>query len=451
MCFFHDCGIGKTYTAIKLIQYAMQFVPNCKTLIVCRIGIIEDAWISDLNQFAPEIDYIVFWDKNQKKRRPKLAEDHDLYMTTPEQYKILFEDIKKKKFNIIFVDESSMMKSYKSQITKALLSLAGVSCKEYPSNATDIVPFRYCLSATPAPNNESEYWAQITFVAPKIFAEENRCGRIVPSFFSFRSRFFNMIPLGGQLKKLVFRKRMLKQFTELMAPVVDIVRKEEAIDLPPVINVTRKISLTKKEMDAYNSMKKDLVIKLESGNVVIAEFILTCQQKLRQLSCGFVYNEDETHIFGTSKIKAVVEILDHLEGRQVVIWSNWVHIIEQLSIELGDSAVALRGGQEERHKAIDAFKDKKNEKVKYIIINPMSGAHGLNFQYNASEAIWVNPDWSWELTSQSRDRLPRIGQKNKVTNYVIVSRDTIEEQVVGKTLSKQQMCNLIYKHLKSEL
>jgi len=478
----HDCGCGKTLTAIEIIKYwKAKFKKEqkwLKCLVVCPLTIIENAWLTDTQKFAPELSIVNLWDKKSGERLKKLRTVADIHIVNFEQFKSMFMAIKAKKFDMIIVDESSKMKNPKSAITQALLAISGLPCKRFQCSTAEVIPLRYCMSGTPAPNDYDEWFCQIAFLDQSIF------GR---SYYSFRSRWFVEIPLGGLQRMYKFKetklvddrgieitrtmhnlpdaefkrmygrdkqafKPMSEAFADKMKPIVDSVRKEDALDLPEVVDITWKVDLSPEERCAYDQMKTEFVLELGDQQVT-AEFALTVQQKLRQLACGFIYYEgqdgqetEEIRVSGPStKLLALTEILDHLAGRQVVVWASYKHLLTEISVLLGDRGVALTGSQAAKDLAIKNFLDGN---AQYIIANPASGAHGLNFQYNAAEAVWVNPDWSWELISQSRDRIHRIGQKLKVTNYQIVARSTIEELMAKKTTTKKQLSELVYSYLK---
>ena len=46
-CFYHDIGVGKTVLSIELIKQK-----KVKTLVVCPLSIIENAWMEDFQKFG---------------------------------------------------------------------------------------------------------------------------------------------------------------------------------------------------------------------------------------------------------------------------------------------------------------------------------------------------------------------------------------------------------------
>ncbi len=166
----HDCGTGKTCTSLHIIDALIKrgFGP---ALVVCQLSIIEAAWLEDAKKFMPHLSTVSLWHepgpKKAKYQQKMLADNHDIYIANFETFKALYDALKARRFGILIVDESSKMKNYRSSTTKALLSLAGIGyrSKGGSSYTTEtVIPWRYCLSGTPAPNCEDEYWPQCKFI-----------------------------------------------------------------------------------------------------------------------------------------------------------------------------------------------------------------------------------------------------------------------------------------------
>ena len=78
-----------------------------------------------------------------------------------------------------------------------------------------------------------------------------------------------------------------------------------------------------------------------------------------------------------------------------------------------------------------------NVKFKIAIAHPASTGHGLNLQAGGSTIIWFGLTWSLELYQQANARLWRQGQKDTVIIHHIVSKGTIDEEVMSALQRKQ--------------
>jgi SNF2 family DNA or RNA helicase len=437
--FFWDCGTGKTCLMIHLIRHwKAKGVGPC--LVVAPLSIIESAWLEDIAKFAPELSAVSLWSKNPNERSKRLAKDYDIYIANFETFKYLYPEIVKKRFGLLVVDESSKMKQHNSQITRALLSLAGINCrtkngKRYYSDW--IIPRRFILSGTPAPNDPIEYWPQIKVITGpgnKVFSD---------NFYSFRGYYCRSIPISPVCKRWVFKKSMQKEFMDKMAEITHIVKKEDAVDLPQQIHIVRKVYLSDEEQNAYDTLKNDLVLRY-AGQQILASSAVVEIMKLRQLTSGFAYTDSGFIKTGTSKLYELKELLEEIGNNQVIIWANFQYEISLLLKELPDSA-ALWSGTLDREETISDF---KSGKYQYLIAHPASGAHGLTFT-NCCYSVYFSMNYSYELTEQSINRTHRIGQIKPCTYYYILAHRTLDEAIYRAVHKKQELSNSILNYLRS--
>lgn len=435
--FFWDCGTGKTFLGLHIIKH---YLPEGPALVVCPLSIIEAAWIEDCKKFTPELDIVSLWSKQPAKRKKRLAEDHDIYVANFETLKYLYDDICAKGFSTLIVDESSKMKSPKSAITKALLSLAGVHFRGSPFKMKTVIPHRYVLSGTPAPNDQSEYWSQIKFIT----GPGNECFN--DNYYAFRGKYFSTIPIGQTGQKIFkFRKLMSKDFMDCMSPVCHVVSKEDAVDLPDQIHEIRKVYLGKDEQLAYDTMKDEFVLQFQN-ETILASSALVEIMKLRQLTSGLCYGDFEVHQTGKSKLTELKGLLEEIGGdKQVIIWANFRHEIRMLLDELPGSQ-AIWGETTDRGAVIKDFQDGKYQ---YLIANPQSAAHGLTF-VNCQYAVYYSLNYSYELQKQSQDRIHRIGQTKHATYYYLLADKTIDEVIYKAVGKKGDLSTGVLNYLRGE-
>lgn len=425
--FFWDCGTGKSLLGLSLIEHfkSQNIGP---ALVICPLSIIEAAWVNDCRKFTPDLSIVSLHCKKPAERKQRLAADHDIYVANPEKLKALYDLIVAKDFGVVIVDESSMMKSPNTQITKALLSLAGIIHRGSPYRNPKPIPYRYVLSGTPAPNDQSEYWAQVKFITGpgKDCFPEN--------FYVFRARYFYSIDIGKNRKIFRFRQSEQQGFMDAMKPVCDVVRKKDVADLPEQVHEIRKIYLSSEEQKAYNTLKKDLVLEFSKEDV-LASTALTEILKLRQLSSGFIYGENDVHVIGRSKLKELRDLLEQIGDHQVIIWANFKYEIRAILEMLGNKAGALWSGTKDRDRTIKDFQDNK---IQYLISNPMSAAHGLSFD-NCKYNIDFSMNYSYEFFKQSRDRTHGMnrGIKGQSTTYYYLLADGTIDEVIYKIVAKK--------------
>ncbi len=448
LALFHDCGTGKTFTALQIIKH-FRDQGEGPALVVCPLSIIEAAWIEDCRRFTPELSIVSLWTKPGPKaaflRKVRLAEKHDIYVANYETFKSLYREICNKGFEVMIVDESSKMKNPKSQVTMALLSLACIRFRGAKHKTDVVIPHRYVLTGTPAPNDMSEYWAQVKFIT----GPGGQCFN--DNFYAFRTKYFSAIDLGltGQ-RMFKFRGHTQAEFIEAMQPVTDIVRKQDALDLPEQTHQIRKVRLGDKERKAYDTMKDDLVLRF-ADEVILSQTALTEVMKLRQLTSGFVYGE-EAYQVGKSKMTELVALLEEIGGHQVIIWANFRYEIQSLVYELnrpngtyGEGMACALWSQTKDRDAV--IRDFQKGNFKYLVANPASAAHGLTF-VNCKYAVYFSLNYSYELQKQSEDRIHRIGQREAVTYYYLLAEDTIDPTIYRAVRKKEDLSRAVLGSLK---
>lgn len=475
LALFHECGCGKTLTALKIIEYHRDRLGNKwrGALVVCPLSIIESAWLEDCRRFTPHLSAVNLWGRNPRERIRRLNEQHDIYLVNFETFKTLLPEIQARALDVLVVDESSKMKSPDSQTTRALLALAGVRSRgkgmKYPVEW--IIPYRYILSGTPAPNDRTEYWSQITFIAPGRAFSEN--------YYSFRGRYFVPRPLGRtgiNLWDYTKDPTLREEFNQRMAPWCHVVCKADAADLPEQVHEIRKVQLSMAERKSYEIFRDELVLRFASEDV-LASTALAEIMKARQLTSGFCYGSKGIHQTGKSKLKELLSLLEEIgvssghhydagkkdraettgtiaahpadsEKREtqksVIIWCNFRHEMAEI-LQAIPSAGALWSGSVDREKVIRGF---KNGQFPILAANPQSAGHGLTFTH-CCDAIYFSLNYSWELQKQSQDRIHRIGQNRKCTYYYLIAQDTIDEVIYRTVARKQRISEDVLHYLKS--
>lgn len=80
-----------------------------------------------------------------------------------------------------------------------------------------------------------------------------------------------------------------------------------------------------------------------------------------------------------------------------------------------------------------------NGETPIALVHPAAAGHGLNLQAGGSTVIWFSLTWSLELYQQANARLWRQGQKETVVVHHIISKGTIDEQVMTALAKKKDV------------
>lgn len=404
---FMDTGTGKTPVGLEIAHHFH------KTLVVCPLSIIESAWIEDCRKFYPNTRILSLWDANKDKRIETLYKDASIYVTNYEGVKILYNHIVKQSFDCIIVDESSKMKNHTSQISQTLLRLG------------EHIPHRYVLSGCPAPNHNSEIFAQMKFINPDILGN---------NYYGFLARYFSQDMENPhrwyqtQENKDAFFGRLDNQSRFL--------KKEDCVDLPDKVFQLRKFALADEQHKYYSNMMQDIQDNINTWS----KFEFTAKlMKLREIISGFVIDKNgTTSEFPTEKDNELESILDELGDKPVIIWCQFIHEIERLSAKF--NGVGLTSKTKNRDQVINDF---KNGEIRLLFAHPKLVGHGLTFT-NCNYNIYYSLSFSYEEFKQSQDRIHRIGQQNKCTYIILQAKDTIDENIYKCLQNKKSVVDELY-------
>jgi len=423
---FMDMGLGKTVIALKAFNHLRSTV-NAKMIVICPIALIEEAWIKDAAKFFPNLSV-------QNMREHKRKRNADIFIFNYEMLhnavnmKFL-KEITMENETLCVLDESSKLKNQRSKITMVIVGLR------------DVFTYRIILSATPAPNNELEYYSQLQFLDEKI---------IGMTHFHFRANYFTLehqdrgkvSPLGinrGMLTQLYRQGYKLKlnpdaPLTQQLKECAYVAKIDECLNMPETINTYRSIEIGPEQRKIYNEFRAHAIAYI-GGSTVTATIALTKILKLREITSGFAFDESgEIVTLPNAKLIETKQLLGELGPKQTIIWVNFRKEASDLRELLGEKACFYIGkmGDDDKQKSINDF---KSGRCQYFVANPASAGHGLTF-INCHYQIFYSLTYSYELYFQSKGRTHRIGQ-TKSTNYIhLIVKDSIDE-IILKILERK--------------
>lgn len=193
------------------------------------------------------------------------------------------------------------------------------------------------------------------------------------------------------------------------------------IDIPGCVYNNVEATMAEKEMELYKRLKKDLILPFEDGDIDAASAV-GLSNKLLQMANGAVYDENggvkQIH---DRKLDALEDLIESANGKPVLIAYWFKHdlnrICERFNVVKLDTA--------------DDMQRWNAGEISVAIIHPASAGHGLNLQAGGSTLIWFGLTWSLELYQQTNARLWRQGQEQTVVIHHIVTKGTIDEDVLA--------------------
>ncbi len=444
-CFFFDTRTGKTPLSLSIMHDDLQRHPEHKWLVVCPLILIENAWLPDAAQFIPDIKVVNCHASTKDKRLKAIKSDAQIYVTNIESFATYKEYFEAVGFEGCIVDESSVMKSPKSQQSKALVDFAQ-KVKRF-----------YLLSGTPAPNGEWEYFMQLRAIDYYSVPE---------SYTQFKLRFFINTSYNPQFEKLALRQDRADELMSLIKKYAIYVDKEDALTTPGRTFVEVPLTMPDALMKHYRTLKNELYVTIGERNIT-APSAAAKLNKLNQVSSGFVidtlaakenkfYDESATewYLLSNYRFEALKELLSSntYAGEQVLIWANYRAEFEVIQSYLGERCRCIYGATTlaEKNEAIRLF---KSGDIQYLIANPASADKGLTLT-NCHICVYFSLSWSYELFKQSMERIygDISKQKQHCMYYVFLAEHTVDEVLYRDVLQgKGDASAAVLQHLKGGL
>jgi SNF2 family DNA or RNA helicase len=147
-----------------------------------------------------------------------------------------------------------------------------------------------------------------------------------------------------------------------------------------------------------------------------------------------------------SKVRALLELVEELRenGHRALVFSQFVDFLELVREELDERQIPylyLDGSTPKptRSKRVAAF---QAGEANLFLMSVKAGGFGLNLTA-ADYVIHADPWWNPAVEAQATDRAHRIGQQRPVTVYRLITKDTIEEQIVELHREKRALADAL--------
>lgn len=390
-----------------------------KTLVIAPLRVARDTWPAEVEKWdhlsALDVSVII---GTAKERTAAVNHSAMIYVVNRENVKWLVEHYEKNglrwDFDCIVIDELSGFKNYQSQRFK------------YLRKVRPFVKRWIGLTGTPTSNGLMDLWAEIG-----ILDGGERLGRFIGRFRDAYFKAGSMSPSTGVVFSYVPRPGAEEQIYEKISDMTISMKALDYLDMPECVYVNHEVELNSQERKLYDQLKKDLIIPLEDGDIDAAN-AASLSNKLLQMSNGAVYDENgETRVIHQRKLEKLEDLIESANGQPVLIAYWFKHDRQRIWEYLTACGYSPRDIKESKD-----IKDWNGGKIPVALIHPASAGHGLNIQSGGHILIWFGLTWSLELYQQTNARLWRQGQKETVTIHHIVTKNTVDEDVLSALASK---------------
>ena len=185
------------------------------------------------------------------------------------------------------------------------------------------------------------------------------------------------------------------------------------------------------------------------NNIEKSKFkILSLITRLRQICCHpqlFL----ENYAGESSKLNQCLDIIEGAiaANHKILLFSGFTSMFDILTPELEKRGIeySILTGQtkvDTRIEMVDEFN--KDENIKVFLISLKAGGTGLNLT-GADMVIHFDPWWNLSAQNQATDRAYRIGQRNNVQVFKLITENSIEEKIQKLQEKKQDLTDAVIK------
>lgn len=420
---FLDMGLGKTVTTLTALRDLMlDDMSVSKVLVIAPLRVARDTWHAEVEKWdhLGDLDVSIIVG-TAKERMAALNHNAMIYVVNRENVKWLVEYYEKNglrwDFDCIVIDELSSFKNHQSQRFKWLRKIR------------PFVKRWIGLTGTPTSNGLMDLWAEIG-----ILDGGERLGRFIGRFRDAYFKPGSMNPSTGVVFSYIPRPGAEEQIYERISDMTISMKALDYLDMPECVYVNHEVEMSEPERKLYYQLKKDLIIPLEDGDIDAAN-AASLSNKLLQMSNGAVYDENqEARHIHSRKLDMLEDLIEAANGQPVLVAYWFKHDKTRILTHLAKAGYS--GADVRDLKSSDDIKDWNAGKIPIALIHPASAGHGLNIQEGGHILIWFGLTWSLELYQQTNARLWRQGQKSTVTIHHIVTKNTVDEDVLSALASK---------------
>ena len=406
-----DMGLGKSVITLTAIEELMhdRFEVS-RVLVIAPLRVATNTWPSEIKKWdhLKDITYSVAVG-TEAQRKAALAEKADIYIINRENVQWLIEKSGIPfDFDMVVIDELSSFKSNQAKRFKCLVKMR--------PRVKRIVG----LTGTPSSNGLMDLWAEF-----RLLDMGERLGRYIGQY---RRAYFMPDKRNGDI---IYSYKPLPGAEEtIYRRIGDItisMRSKDYLKMPECVINEVPVWMEPHQSELYEQLKQEMVISLK-GSEINAANAAALSGKLLQMANGAVYDGiGEPFLIHNEKLNALEDLIEGANGKPVLVAYWYKHDLDRIKARFD-----VREIKTDRDIA-----DWNAGNIPVAVIHPASAGHGLNLQAGGSTLIWFSLTWSLELYQQTNARLWRQGQTDTVVIHHIISKDTIDEDVM-KALGKKE-------------
>ncbi len=420
-----DMGLGKTLQVISVLENMRlnNELKDKKAVVIVPKTLLLN-WQKEMNRFAPRLKYSVIYGNNETAEP-----DSNVILTTYGKIRSGKNLLAKENVKLVVIDEAQHIKNIGTDTRKAVCAIKA-DC-------------HIAMSGTPVENRLLEYWSVMDFANKGLFGSAD---------------FFNKTfaePIESRRDS-----KTLEQFKKLTAPfIMRRMKTDKSIisDLPEKIVTDQYCTLSTEQAALYQSVVDKTIQDLQdanqdgndSGKVKRRAMVLSMITALKQIcnapSC--YTGKEKSSVDASGKGEMLMELLEEQlqAGRKTIIFTQYTTTGELLQHwikeHLGINADFLHGqlSAQQRDRMVNSFQTDRQNRI--LVLSLRAAGTGLNITA-ASSVIHYDLWWNPAVENQATDRAYRIGQKNNVNVFRMITARTFEEKINTMIQDKKDLADM---------
>lgn len=401
---FLDMGLGKTSITLSAINNLLfDSFEIHKVLTICPLRVARNTWCDEIKKWdhLRNIKYSIVVG-TEKERISALNEKADIYIINRENVDWLVNKSGYKfDFDMVVIDELSSFKNHQSKRFKSLMKIR--------PKVKRIVG----LTGTPSSNGLMDLFAEF-----KVLNLGERLGYFIGQY---RNTYFKPDKTNGAI---VYSYKPLPNaedsIYERISDITVSMKASEYLKMPELVISNYQVEMSEDEKKQYDEMKKNLICEIKDGEITVSN-AGSLSNKLSQFANGAVYDDEQNIVeIHSRKLDALEDIIESMNGKPLLVAYWYKHDLQRIKKRF--DVREIKTGKD--------IADWNKGKIPVALIHPASAGHGLNLQQGGSTIVWFGLTWSLELYQQTNGRLYRQGQKNTVVIQHIVTKGSIDEQIL---------------------
>ncbi|CAG9533755.1 unnamed protein product [Cercopithifilaria johnstoni] len=433
-----EMGLGKTIQSISFLSVLYHKYQLYGTFLVVVPLSTMASWQREFETWAPDLNVVTYVGDVTSR---DLIRQFEIYVQSTKRlkvnvvlttYEILLKDksfLGSFEWAVLAVDEAHRLKNDESLLYRSLF--------EFTTN------HRLLVTGTPLQNSLKELWALLHFIMPEKF----------DSWPEFEAEHHD-----SDHKTIASLHRKLQPF------LLRRVKKDVEKSLPAKVEQILRVDMTAQQKQYYKWILTKNYKELSKGVKGSINGFVNLVMELKKCCnhASLVRSYDESEEGADARLQQLLKssgkliLLDKLlcrlqeTGHRVLIFSQMVMMLdimqEYLQLRRFPSQ-RLDGSMRSdlRKAALDHF-NAPNSPDFCFLLSTRAGGLGINLA-TADTVIIFDSDWNPQNDLQAMSRAHRIGQKKQVNIYRLVTKASVEEEIVERAKRKLVLDHLIIQRM----